>query len=274
MSVSRPFRRTCRQFVDGEYSEGGRWRYMVDPRFSQSPEHYVRGFALIQKDLLELFDYVEPASLNEECYSYRIHSLFLRACVEFEANCRAVLRENSFSRSGDLSITDYRMLEVSHRLSGYSVRVPNWTGDTGAVRRPFAVWAGTGRLDWYDRYSAVKHDRQQSFRKATFGCLIDAVSALLVVLSAQFGTNDFSPGPGFLMLEGPRDGYESGIGGYFDVHFPDDWPEEDRYDFNWREIEALQDPYQAFDYSKVDTSRGIGGSGGGPGDDSLDFARK
>lgn len=77
MTINRPYRRTCRQFMDGEYGEGGRWGYIVHPKFAQSPSHYIRGFTLLLKDLQELFDYVEPAEQNLACYSYRIHALLL-----------------------------------------------------------------------------------------------------------------------------------------------------------------------------------------------------
>ena len=92
--------------MDGLYTESGRWQYMIHPRYAQSSVHYVRAFLLILKDLQELFDYVEPADKNLACYSYRIHSLLLRACVEAEAICRAVLKEDGYSRSGDWNMVD------------------------------------------------------------------------------------------------------------------------------------------------------------------------
>jgi len=91
MSIKRPYHRTCRQFVDGEYAEGGRWRYLVHPLFALSPAPYVRAYLLLLKDLRDLFDYVEPADTNLRCYSFRIHALLLRACVEVEANFKAIL---------------------------------------------------------------------------------------------------------------------------------------------------------------------------------------
>lgn len=251
MAVTKPYRRICRQFVDGSYTEGGRWHYLTDPRFAAEPQHYVRGFLLILKDLLELFDFVEPAEENRDCYSYRIHALLLRTSVEFEANCRAVLKANGYTRAGDVSIRDFRKLEVSHHLSGYVVRVPGWTG-TGAERRPFEPWANQRRLPWYAAYASAKHDRHRAFTKATFDHLIDAVCGLLVVLSSQFETNDFSPGNTLLAVGGPADGYESGIGGYLQVRFPQDWSVDDRYDFDWETLRHEADPFQNFDYAALD----------------------
>ena len=91
MGITRPYRRICRQFTEGSYARSGRSRYIEHPKYAKSPEHYVRAFMLLLKDMQELFDYIEPADENLSCYSYRIHELLLRACVEVEANCKAIL---------------------------------------------------------------------------------------------------------------------------------------------------------------------------------------
>jgi hypothetical protein len=250
MPANRPLRRTCRQFVDGKYAEGGRSRYIVHPRFAESPEHYVRAFLLLQKDLQELFDYVEPADTNLACYSYRIHALLLRACVEVEANCKAILTENGYARAGDWNMGDYKKIQPTHLLSAYEVQIPNWTG-TRALRKPFAPWQAGASLPWYQAYNTTKHDRHSKFAQATFEQMIDACCGLLVVLSAQFETYDFSSGDTLLALEGPGDGMESGIGGYFRVRFPANFPAEMRYDFNWKNLKDEEDPFQTFDYSTI-----------------------
>jgi hypothetical protein len=69
----------------------------MHPKYAQSPEHYVRAFLMILNDLQEILDFVEPADQNLSCYSYRIHALLLRACIEVEANCKAILKENRYS---------------------------------------------------------------------------------------------------------------------------------------------------------------------------------
>jgi len=223
---------------------------MVHPKFAQSPGHYVRAFLLILKDLQELFDYVEPADKNIACYSYRIHALLLRACVEVEANCKAILKENGYSKSGDWNMNDYKKIEKTHLLSDYQVKVPHWTG-TKSTRTPFSAWSTKSPLPWYEAYNTTKHDRHSEFEQATFDQLLEACCGLLVVLSAQFETNDFSPGNSHLVLEEPGDGMESGIGGYFRVRFPSTWPEDQRYDFDWQQLRNEADPFQNIDYSTI-----------------------
>ena len=250
MAVNRPYRRTCRQFIDGRYSEGGRGKYMIHPEYAQSPSHYVRAFLLLLKDLQELFDYIEPADNNLTCYSYRIHSLLLRACVEFEANCKAILSENGYTKASDMNMRDYRKINETHRLSSYQVKIPYWNG-TEDIRTPFSTWSTGNPLPWYQAYNTTKHDRLAEFEKATFTNLLDACCGVLVILSAQFETNDFTPGNTLLALDGPNDGMESGIGGYFRVKFPYDWLEEMRYDFDWQTLKDQQDPFQMIDYSTI-----------------------
>lgn len=257
MSVNRPYRRTCRQFVDGSYSEGGRSEYILHPKYAQSSSQYVRAFMLLLKDLRELFDYVEPADNNLSCYSYRIHSLLLRACVEVEANCKAIFRENGYiqkkNRRGDdidWNMKDYRKINTTHRLSSYKISVPYWSGSNN-LRIPFSGWLQGSPLPWYEAYNATKHDRFAEFKEATFNHLIDACCGVLVILSAQFETNDFSPRDTLLSIEGSNDGKESGIGEFFRVSFPTDWPMDMRYDFDWQALKDESDPFQAIDYNNI-----------------------
>jgi len=214
----------------------------------RNPEHYVRAYLLLQKDLEELFDYVEPSDQNLNCYSYRTHELLLRACVEVEANCKAILLENGYPKPrDDMNRNDYIKIEKSHRLSEYQVRVPTWTGAAG-MRTPFSAWGTGGALAWYDVYNATKHDRHAEFRTATFEHMLDAVCGCLAILSAQFQSQDFSGNETMLSIGWPNDGMSDSIGGYFRVKYPQNWPVSDRYDFTWHVIEKLPDTFQQYNY--------------------------
>jgi hypothetical protein len=223
---------------------------MVHRMYSQSPEQYVRAFLLLLKDLKELFDYIEPADENLICYSYRIHALLLRACIEVESNCKAILIENGFTKSGGMNMLDYKKINTTHRLSSYQVKAPYWTGKKD-IRSPFAAWATGSSPPWYDAYNLTKHNRHTGFKEATFNHLLDACCGVLVILSAQFGNNDFGPGDTLLAVEGPNDGMESSIGDFFRVKYPDDWPPEFRYGFDWNQIMYETDPFRNFDYTEI-----------------------
>lgn len=120
----------------------------------------------------------------------------MRTCVEVEANLTAILLENGYAKrgGGNLTMRDYRLIEHSHRLSSFEAKLPLWRGPD-RVRRPFAPWASkTTALPWYRAYNAAKHDRHASFHRANFESLLDAMCALVVLLSAQFCVETFAPG--------------------------------------------------------------------------------
>ena len=246
--VKRPYHRTVRAFANGTYT-GGDQRYVLHPKFAQDTDMYARGFLLLQKDLGELFEYIEPSDQNGQCYSFRIHELLLRACVELEANCKAILKENGYRKSGYWTMSDYKKINVSHHLSSFDVQLPVWQG-TKKIRKPFEIWGSDGRLPpWYQAYNETKHDRHIGFAKATLDHLIDAVCAVVTMLCAQISTAQYD----YLMtVSGPPGDFQTVIGRYFSVRFPDDWPEEERYDFSneWSAyLRHEDDPFQNFPYT-------------------------
>lgn len=253
MPVSKPFKRTCRQLSNGSYTNDGHWLYLLHKDFVTDPQHYIRAFLILQKDLIHLFEYVEPCDQNLQTMSFRIHELLMRTCIEIEANFTAILEENIFSKKGNLNMKDYAIIDRSHRLSAYEVALPLWLG-THRVRKPFEPWSTGGALSWYQAYNKSKHDRHHNFNKATFENLLDAMGALAVVLSAQFHDEDYSPnskslGVGYGYDTG--DGMETGVGGYFRIKFPTDWPLEDRYDFDWQQLRNEPKPIEQFNYDQL-----------------------
>jgi hypothetical protein len=94
MAITKPFRRNCRPFIGGGgYNTGfaaGNGMYVRHAGFATDAEQYIRAFLLLQKDIKELFEYVEPSDKNLDCHSYRVHALLMRLCIEVEANFRAI----------------------------------------------------------------------------------------------------------------------------------------------------------------------------------------
>ena len=146
-------------------------------------------------------------------------------------------------------MNDYKKIEVTHRLSSFKIVAPHWSGKNG-VRTPFAAWKAAGALPWYSAYNAAKHDRHNAFERATFGHLVDAVCGLLALLSAQFISNDFT-GDIHWVRGAQAGGTQRGIGGFFRVGFPDDWPAVECYDFDWTALSAQPNAFKKFDYSMV-----------------------
>lgn len=246
MGVKKPYHRTVRAFTDGNYSKGGKGSYVRHPQYAQAPQAYVRAFEVLQRDFLKLLDFVEPADECGTTYSFQIHGLLMRVCIEVEANLKAIVYENEIARPGDdgLNMTLYRKLNASHHLSSYEVRLPIWRGKLGC-RTPFSAWAGTGALEWYRAYNNSKHDREAEFYQANFHNLVDAFSGLVALLSAQFLSEDYSPHVGTIGFENGdiRSDFESAIGGYFLVKYPSDWTPDELYDFDLKAFWSDPSPF-------------------------------
>src|SRR5258707_2642521 len=119
MSLAKPFYRNYRTIKPGPNSGYSGWSYIRDRDYAKNAEHYVRGLILIQNDLRSIFEYLEPSDDCRSAYSYRIHALFMRACIEVEANFKAILEENTFASPAgrSLNMTDYRKVDATHHLS-------------------------------------------------------------------------------------------------------------------------------------------------------------
>jgi hypothetical protein len=213
----------------------------------------VRGFEVIQRDLVRLFDHIEPADVNLSTYSFRTFELLMRTCIEVEANLAAILRANEY-KAEKLYMRDYRLVEASHRLSEYRVGLPRWTGGL-AIRQPFACWGMPGQSHgppWFDAYNKSKHDRAGKFDGASFNAVLDAMAGLVAVLSAQFLAEEFTGLPDLMAVNRGvpvAAGMVPAIGGVFQVSYPSNWPMEERYDFNHTELIQEDDPFVVFPYA-------------------------
>lgn len=260
MSHSKPYHRNFRGFVQSSNSGYSSWGYIIDRDYAETPEHYVRAFLLIQSDLQKLFEYIEPSDQNLNTFSYRIHELFMRTCIEIEANFKAILKENIFNpvdRSGAViperrwNITLYKKVNKTHHLSSYAAYIPIWDG-TQSKFEPFKEWDSGDTLSWYQSYNRSKHDRKTEFREANLANLLNAVSALLVLLSSQFRTEDFAPGSTGLAVSGyDYYGGAPALGEFFRIDFPDDWEDDEKYDFNWSELKDESDRFEKINYDNL-----------------------
>ncbi len=247
MSFTKPFHRNYRGIKPGIQSGYSGWAYIRDREYAKNAEHYVRAFLMIQSELQSIFEYLEPSDECRLAYSYRIHGLLMRTCIEVEANFKAILEENFFTppQRRSLNMTDYRKTDATHHLSSYEVMLPIWNG-TPPIFKPFEPWrAGRGlsvpglSLPWYQAYNASKHDRHDEFKKANFENVVMAVAGLLVLISSQFRDQDFSAGSEGLALSGyDYHPLEPSIGSLFRIKYPDDWTDDELYDFDWTVLKA------------------------------------
>lgn len=245
----RIYRPVKKSITNSGYSE---WAYIIDKEYSQNPEHYIRAFLMIQSDIFKLFEYVEPSDCNLNTYSFRINELLMRICIEIESNFKAILRENNYSKSEkNWKIKDFMLINKSHHLDSYKVQFPIWKG-TKSIFQPFENFKYMNSPKWWVAYNQSKHNRNDNFQNANFEILLGAYSALFVILTSQFLDQEFKPGPKYLQEQGYcYYGGGFGIGGYLIPDLPENWNNDELYNFNWETLEKEETRFQKFDYDAI-----------------------
>jgi hypothetical protein len=254
--LTQPYRRLIRPFVLGPRVEpdylgaSSTKSYVSDSRNARDRIDFVRAYRLLEDDLIDIFDYVEPAEANLPTYSHRTYQLLLRACTEFEANAKAVLNANSYHKSSNLNVKDYHKLEAACRLSEYAVMTPVWAG-ARRVFEPFEAWrnrSGYTPLSWYQAYNDSKHNRTASFPVANFRNVLDAVAGVFILLFAQFYILAFDPYRPVGMTHEDDDGFLSHSTPLFHIRLPSGWTDAEKYDFDWQQLKSHAQPFQSYPF--------------------------
>lgn len=260
MTFPKPFHRNVRAMKPGPNAGYSGWAFIEDLEYAENATHYTRALLLILDDLKSIFDYVEPSDESKAAFSYRIHALLMRTCIEIEANFKAILEANIFSPPAGRSLTmrDFRRIDVTHHLSSYEAMLPIWNGVAPTIT-PFGPWrpfrghsAPQGvPLAWYQAYNASKHSRLQAFKQANLWTLIEAVAALLIVVTAQFKTVTFDAGPDHLISDSGPHPHEHSIGALFRLKYPDDWTDHELYEFDWSTLQTQANRFDKIDYNAI-----------------------
>lgn len=261
MTFKKPFHRTYRPVTKNEKNHWySSWAYIIDRSYSQNPEHFIRWFLLIQEDLQKLFEYIEPSDINLKTYSFRIHELFMRTCIEIEANFKAILRENIYTPKDKeweirderkWNIKDYKKINKTHFLSDYSVEFPVWNWE-GRTFHPYKEWWTQDTLSWYQAYNNSKHDRHEQFSEANFENLLWAVSGLFALLTSQFKDQSFSWQEKVLGIGSSYNYYTlvAWIWGYLLIKYPT-YKEDILYNFDWLELMKEESRFEKIDYNNI-----------------------
>lgn len=268
MNNTKPFHRNYRPVKSNRKDSGySSWAYIINHDYCENPEHYTRGFLIIQEDLIKLFEYIEPSEINRNTYSFRTHELLLRICIEIEANFKAIFKENIYNpvikrglnkgkkrTEKTWKIEDFKLINKTHHLDDYEIELPFWKGE-GRIRKPFLAWKNNESLTWYQAYNKSKHDRINSFHLANLDNLLDAYSGLLALLSSQFYTVSFRPSEDVIPTDYIADFKyfqgKFGIGNYSMVKFPTNWSEDEKYNFDWCDLKSTENKFEKINYNNL-----------------------
>ncbi len=242
MSITKPYYRIMRDIVSGSSF----CNYVLDNRYADDRSMLCRSYKILEKDLKNVFEYIEPSDDNLCVYSHRIYELLLRAATEFETNCKRILDANGYSRTANLKIQDYYKINQATRLNEYEVYIDIWRPNRKLIQ-PFHNWGTNHWLIWYQGYNRAKHDRNINFTFASLENLVQAMAAVYCILFAQFGAYSFSAYQQINMIEDNDNGCIYAGESIFSIK-PLTWTLSEKYDFDWSILSSQQNPFQKFTF--------------------------
>jgi hypothetical protein len=242
MTIAQPYYRIWRPMLNDDFFQND---YVLDPRYARDAIDLIRGYHLLERELFRLFDFVEPADANLECYSHQLYAILLKASTEFEANAKEILRANGYQKRS-LNITDYHKLQSATRLADYAITVPIWKGSQRTFR-PFDEWKTGSSLAWYQAYNRVKHSRSEHFESASLENVAKGVAAVLAITFAQFGISAFDPyhDVGSFQSNGNLLSHSACL---LSLEPPKTWTPAEHYDFDWEALNLTASPFQRYTF--------------------------
>jgi hypothetical protein len=249
MSLLKPYFRIAR-FSDSTLAVDGQlFPYVLDSRYCQERSSLCRAYKILQEDLENLFEYIEPCDANRAAYSHRTFGLMLRVATEFEANCKGLLLANGYSEKSinKWNIQDYWHINKATKLAEYKVLLRSWYPDPLQLQ-PFSEWQSStyAPLSWYRAYTDAKHNRDINFSCSNFENIIQAIAELLCIVFSQFNIHSTHPYRSANLFDpGDASGMQGLEGSIFDIA-PPRWSESESYDFDWSVLKDTPDPYEKF----------------------------
>lgn len=251
LGLEKPFNRIIRPFRMNE-KEYPKWikqsnsNYINDSKYFREGISLIEAFKNIEKDLIDLFRYIEPDSNNNKVFSHRIYELLLRTCTEVEANCKGILKANDYNvKKWDMM--KYRKINEATKLSEYSVIIKRWRRKE-LILKPFENWRDENLpLKWYQSYNDVKHNREIEFEKANFENLILSLAGLFSLLFSQFFFLTYNPYNLHGIITGNYGHYYCSGDSIFSIKLPY-FEEREMYDFDWEELKKKDNPYESYNF--------------------------
>lgn len=256
--IHNPYYRIYRPFSEIALEKNfGQLLYAENDRYCDERVQLIRMYKMLQSQVIDTFQYVEPVRDNENTYSLRYHQLYGNICAEIETNFRGILKANGYTRgnedrwnmSEDFFKTNSALKLNEYILASYCYDISSFTG----VNQPFATWNSVSYspCPWYQEHNAVKHYRSIDFKNANLKNVLTALTGLYILLYAQFGfLVDSITNKNVMHVHG--EGLELtpfGVNndmGYSFIQKPM-WSDQEKYGFEWKLIE-MSNPYNIFHF--------------------------
>lgn len=176
----------------------------------------VNQLTILLDSLNEIFKTIHPSTNNLNVYGNNIRNILILSCTEVETQLKGILKNNIEKPKSKYSTADYVKLKPLLKLDEYIISFTKfpWL----LPLSPFENWNvnfPSQSIEWYSNYNLVKHDREDKFHFATLESVLNSVSAIAILLIAQYGK------------ELPY--WNDQIGSYFQINKTPSWELDEHY---------------------------------------------
>ncbi|WP_404361318.1 hypothetical protein [Methylotuvimicrobium sp. KM1] len=138
--------------------------------------HY---FISLEKELEDSFNYIEPENDNLKCYGAKFTSLLNSVSIEFESLSKALIKYHRPSaKVGNIGEIKQNLLELFPNIGENEVEITR----INESRIPFKEWGNGSKLEWWDAFTSIKHNRIKNYSLASLNNVLDSMAALIVII--------------------------------------------------------------------------------------------
>ena len=151
--------------------------------------YFWNAYKRLEKEVLELSEYIHVSDDQLDVYSLKIGDLLVRTAIEAETLVKLLYHENGGTKPNGKDLyfdTDcFKLLEDKWTLSKKTIIItaPSLFLTENRILRPLhkAYKRGTSSSKWQIAYQAVKHDRVNNQKSGNIGNLLLALGALYIL---------------------------------------------------------------------------------------------
>lgn len=141
--------------------------------------NYWKYYLKLEKEFLEVIDYIEFVPENYTSYSVKLMQLLLSIGSEVDAVLKEICQIVDKDRP---SIADYAAVVIKKYPSLITQRVCIFK--RSIILSPFATWdlnCPAKSLPFWDAYNSVKHHRTEEYRKSSLEAVANGLAALFIL---------------------------------------------------------------------------------------------
>lgn len=140
-------------------------------------KHYWNYFLSMEKELINLSQYIEFCPANFDTYSIELVKIILAAGSEIDVILKQTCKSIDPTSTAK-NITEYatEILTAFPDITTIEVFIPKYE----LVFKPWDGWAAANSPQWWKDYNGVKHQRDTDYPNATLKNALQAVCGLFV----------------------------------------------------------------------------------------------